>query len=146
MQTSIRLFPTVYQFMQKEIKQKSINFKLYRKILKIIFSTNSSSIDYFMKKNNLMNLHEIYTNKLLCQAHVTVQPPDNIPHFLKNVYKNKSHFSARNLTYEINLTSQSLAIGPVLVKENQISAWRQNGTVYLSILKALVAITALKKF
>ena len=60
---------------------------LHRRILKIIFSTNSSSIDYIMKKHNLMNVHGIYTYKLLCLAHITVHRIDNIPHFLKTFIK-----------------------------------------------------------
>ena len=72
--------------------------------LLVYAKVNKTEFDkLFNLQNNLMNVHEIYTYKLLCLAHNTVYLPDNTPHFLKHVYKNKSHLCLRNkLNFEVS--------------------------------------------
>ena len=69
---------------------------MQQRILKILFKTQTSEVDKYMKRYNLLKVTETYIFKLLCIGHKMVYNHTSLPQYLQNVYKNKENIKLRN--------------------------------------------------
>ena len=69
---------------------------LQRRILKIIFRTNSANVSKFIEKHKILEIRNLYKYKLLCLAHDTVFRKNHQPVFLQDQYKCKDNMQLRN--------------------------------------------------
>ena len=68
------------------------------RILKILFKTNSTELDAYMKQFNILDVTDTYIYKLLCIGHKMIYNNLSLPDFLHNMYQCKMNLNLRNNT------------------------------------------------